>query len=74
MRQLIVGLFALSFLMGQDEMTVEQIIQSARTRNPSGRLTTPNDVAQAVLALSRDGTHWITGNTIRVDGGETVTG
>jgi outer membrane lipoprotein-sorting protein len=28
MRQLIVGLFALSFLMGQDEMTVEQIIQS----------------------------------------------
>ena len=28
MRQLIVGLVALSFLMGQDEMTVEQIIQS----------------------------------------------
>lgn len=52
----------------------EQIIQTARTRNPSGRLTLPVDVAQAILALSATGTHWITGNTIRVDGGETITG
>jgi enoyl-[acyl-carrier protein] reductase III len=52
----------------------EQIIQTARTRNPSGRLTLPSDVAQAILALSATGTHWITGNTIRVDGGETITG
>ena len=52
----------------------EQIIQTARTRNPSGRLTLPIDVAQAILALSATGTHWITGNTIRVDGGETITG
>lgn len=52
----------------------KQIIETARTRNPSGRLTTPTDVGQAILALSATGTHWITGNTIRIDGGETITG
>ena len=42
----------------------------ARVANPSGRMTTPEDVARAIVALSRDGTEWLTGNVIRVDGGE----
>jgi enoyl-[acyl-carrier protein] reductase III len=43
-------------------------------RNPMGRMTTVDDVAEAIVTLSRDGTHWITGNVIGVDGGELVSG
>ena len=46
----------------------------ARRRNPSGRLTTPDDVARAIVALSHADTAWITGNVIGVDGGEDVVG
>lgn len=52
----------------------EQMIDSAVARNPYGRLTTPDDVAQALVALSTPATRWITGNTIYVDGGEIVGG
>jgi enoyl-[acyl-carrier protein] reductase III len=45
---------------------------TARRRNPSGRLTQPRDVARAIVALSHDDTAWITGNVIGVDGGEDV--
>jgi NAD(P)-dependent dehydrogenase (short-subunit alcohol dehydrogenase family) len=48
----------------------ERIKQLASERNPGGRLTTPEDVAACMLELSRAGTYWMTGNTIRVDGGE----
>jgi len=48
----------------------EIIIKKALEVNPSGRLTTPKDVAEAVLALSHPGAYWITGNVIGVDGGE----
>jgi enoyl-[acyl-carrier-protein] reductase (NADH) len=44
----------------------------ARARNPSGRITTPADIARAVVALSHPDTHWITGNVIGVDGGEGI--
>ncbi|MFC1660289.1 enoyl-ACP reductase [Gemmatimonadota bacterium] len=50
------------------------LIDSAAARNPSGRLTTPEDVADAVVALSSSRSHWITGNVINVDGGEEITG
>ena len=52
----------------------EQMLQSAVGRHPRGRLTEPTDVAQAVMLLSRPEAHWITANTIRVDGGETIAG
>ena len=43
-------------------------------RNPHKRLTTPEDVANAIVAMSKPGTDWITGNVIRVDGGEGIAG
>ncbi|MGH7473204.1 MAG: SDR family oxidoreductase, partial [Candidatus Methylomirabilales bacterium] len=52
----------------------EQMIEVAKERNPFQRLTTPADVADAIVALSRPGTHWMTGNVIGVDGGEDVVG
>lgn len=52
----------------------EAIIESARERNPAGRLTTPEDVARCLVTLSAPGTEWMTGNVIQVDGGEDVAG
>jgi len=46
----------------------------ARTRNPFGRLTTPEDVANVIYLLSLPEAAWITGEVIRVDGGEAVSG
>src|SRR2546428_14185843 len=46
----------------------EAILAGARRRNPSGRLTTPEDVARAIVALAHPDTYWITGNVIGVDG------
>jgi len=52
----------------------EIIAGTALRRNPSGRLTTPDDVAHAIAAFCRPGTEWITGNVIGVDGGEDIIG
>ena len=58
----------------------ERIPESAQLKervlrtNPHGRLTTPEDVADAVLTLSRSESSWLTGNVIGVDGGEVLTG
>ena len=41
--------------------------------NPSGRATTPEDIAQAIAALSDERLHWLTGNVLGVDGGEEIT-
>ena len=48
----------------------EKLIDHALGANPSGRLTTPEDVARAIALLSLDEAAWITGNVIGVDGGE----
>jgi NAD(P)-dependent dehydrogenase (short-subunit alcohol dehydrogenase family) len=50
----------------------DRILAGALDRNPSGRLTRPEDVAGAIVALSRPESYWITGNVINVDGGEEV--
>jgi NAD(P)-dependent dehydrogenase (short-subunit alcohol dehydrogenase family) len=52
----------------------EAIAENALSRNPSGRLTTTDDVARAIAVLCRPGTEWITGNVIGVDGGEDIVG
>jgi len=52
----------------------ERLVEGALAKNPHGRLTTPADVAAAIAALSVEGTHWITGNIIGVDGGEDLSG
>ncbi len=52
----------------------DALIKHATDKNPSGRMTTVEDVAAAITTLSRDGTHWITGNVIGIDGGELVAG
>jgi NAD(P)-dependent dehydrogenase (short-subunit alcohol dehydrogenase family) len=49
-----------------------QLVEAAQARNPHARLTTPEDVADALTVLATPQTHWMTGNTIGVDGGEVM--
>ncbi|MEV4218089.1 SDR family oxidoreductase [Nonomuraea sp. NPDC049725] len=48
----------------------EEFSRDSARNNPHHRLTTPQDVAEAVVLLSATTSSWITGNTIGVDGGE----
>lgn len=48
----------------------KNMLYAAVAKNPFNRATTPEDVAKAIIALLQDGTEFINGNTIGVDGGE----
>jgi len=48
----------------------EAMIAAALRKNPSRRLTRPEDVASALVALAQPCTYWMNGNVIHVDGGE----
>jgi len=50
----------------------KEMIEASRRRNPRGRLTAPEDVAGVLVALSMRECGWLTGNVIRVDGGEGI--
>jgi enoyl-[acyl-carrier protein] reductase III len=56
---------ALAKIPGNDRLKAK-----AASKNPHHRLTRPEDVASCLVELSRPGTYWMTGNVIRVDGGE----
>ncbi|MEC5143858.1 SDR family oxidoreductase [Chitinophaga sp. 212800010-3] len=47
----------------------EQLLEYGVARNPFGRLTTPEDVADVVYLLCKDEAAWINGSIIPVDGG-----
>lgn len=48
----------------------EQLINNAVIRNPMGRMTTPQDVANVIYLLCTPEAAWINGSLIHVDGGE----
>lgn len=48
------------------------MLRSAKSKNPQNRLTTPEDVAKAIVLLSKPEADWISGNTIGVDGAEYI--
>jgi NAD(P)-dependent dehydrogenase (short-subunit alcohol dehydrogenase family) len=48
----------------------EELRAAAEARNPGGRLTRPEDVGEALIALASPHLYWMTGNVIGVDGGE----
>jgi NAD(P)-dependent dehydrogenase (short-subunit alcohol dehydrogenase family) len=52
----------------------EEMIKRALNLNPGKRLTTPEDVAKFISLLGLSEESWLTGNTIRVDGGEDIIG
>jgi enoyl-[acyl-carrier-protein] reductase (NADH) len=50
----------------------EAAMRIALKRHPYSRLTLPQDVANALVALAQPGCAWMTGQVIRVDGGEDI--
>ncbi len=52
----------------------EAMIQRVLALHPAGRLTTPADVAGALVSLASGATRWISGNVIGVDGAEDIAG
>jgi enoyl-[acyl-carrier protein] reductase III len=48
----------------------DKLLQMATNRNPMGRMTTPEDVANVIYLLCTDEAFWINGSVIHVDGGE----
>jgi enoyl-[acyl-carrier-protein] reductase (NADH) len=50
----------------------EYMAEQVRTRNPSGRMTEPADVAAVIAMLAGDEAQWITGTVVGVDGGENI--
>ncbi len=48
------------------------MLESARLKNPMGKLTNPEEVAKAIILLCDERAGWISGNTIGVDGGEYI--
>ena len=58
---------SLRMIPGSDEIKKHSLL-----RNPYGRLTLPEDVANVVYLLSKDEAAWINGTIIPVDGGEHI--
>ncbi|MBZ0182333.1 MAG: SDR family oxidoreductase [Melioribacteraceae bacterium] len=50
----------------------EDMIEAAAMKNPHGRLTTPEEVADAIVLLCDGKASWISGNVIGVDGAEYI--
>jgi enoyl-[acyl-carrier protein] reductase III len=48
------------------------MLRIAKAKNPFGRLTTPEDVAKAIVLLADEGASWISGNVVGVDGAEDI--
>ena len=51
-----------------------EMIDFSINKNPSGRLTKVEDIADIVSMISLSNSSWMTGNIIRVDGGEDIAG
>jgi enoyl-[acyl-carrier protein] reductase III len=50
----------------------DKIIQLTKKRNPLGRLTQPEDIANVVYLLCKDEAKWINGTVVKADGGESL--
>ena len=60
---------ALEWFMKQNPQIEEQL----KSLNPSGRLGTPEEIAEAVVWLSSDGASYLTGHALVADGGAVAT-
>lgn len=56
------------FLKGKSD----ELIKTIASWNPFGRLGMPEDIAKATAFLASDGSGWVNGQVLRVNGGMTV--
>lgn len=47
----------------------EQVLKMIAGFNPQGRIGTPEEIANATAFFAGDGATWVTGQTLRVNGG-----
>ena len=59
---------ALRAIPGSEDMAAKAV-----SVNPHGRLTQPSDIADFLEILINYSSSWMTGNIIRIDGGEDIT-
>lgn len=52
----------------------EEMLARATAANPNNKLTQPEDVARVIARIGLTDDTWMTGNVIRVDGGEDIAG
>ena len=52
----------------------QTMINHAKLNNPHNRLTLTTDVSKVAVKIGSSDSYWMTGNTIKVDGGESLTG
>ena len=50
------------------------MISNAQKNNPHNRLTKTSDIGDFLSILTHYESSWLTGNIIRLDGGEDITG
>ena len=60
--------------MTEGTFAQEEWTAPTMARTPLGRLGKPEDIAGAILFLTSPAAAWITGQTLPVDGGYTVSG
>ncbi|KEF52295.1 3-oxoacyl-[acyl-carrier protein] reductase [Exophiala aquamarina CBS 119918] len=48
----------------------EQVLKMVASLNPNNRIGTPEEVAEAIVFLAGDGAKWVSGQTVRVNGGQ----
>tara|TARA_B100000965_G_scaffold142558_1_gene118729 strand:- start:261 stop:1031 length:771 start_codon:yes stop_codon:yes gene_type:complete len=52
----------------------QTMVNNAKLNNPHNRLTLTTDVSKVAVQIGSSDSYWMTGNTIKVDGGESLTG
>tara|TARA_Y100001970_G_scaffold162041_1_gene198092 strand:+ start:962 stop:1729 length:768 start_codon:yes stop_codon:yes gene_type:complete len=52
----------------------EKMVKNAKSNNPHQKLTQTKDISQIAVMIGSMNNYWMTGNTIKVDGGESLTG
>lgn len=63
---------AVATIVKKTSQTPEQAWQSLASRNPQKKMVQPDEVAQAALYLCLDASRSINGQSIAIDGGETI--
>jgi NAD(P)-dependent dehydrogenase (short-subunit alcohol dehydrogenase family) len=58
---------------GMEDPAYEAFLEHSKSTHPLGKVGRPEDVAEAILYLASEGSSWVTGVTLSVDGGRQLT-
>ncbi|MHA1200507.1 MAG: glucose 1-dehydrogenase [Candidatus Heimdallarchaeaceae archaeon] len=58
---------------GMSDKRYDEFLEHSKTTHPLGRVGTPDEIADLILFLASDKALWITGETVSIDGGRSLT-